>query len=76
MFRVGDKVVCINNKDLDINVKLTPYKIYVIYDSAVASATIKDDNGYDKDLFQSRFISLKEYRKQKINKIIKKGNKL
>ena len=72
MFRIGDKVVCINIDDLIYSgVKLTLYKIYNVVNTneTVNTVSIKDDNDNIKGLYQSRFISLKEYRKQKINEI-------
>lgn len=68
---VGDNVVCINS----IDGYLTLNRIYTIlnvengYDGSIAFR-IKDDNN-DKHLyFPNRFVSLREYRKQKLNKIL------
>jgi hypothetical protein len=62
-FKVGDKVVCINNYD---NYFLKLNNIYTI---------ISNDNGIMVDThdkiycWPNRFILLKEYRKQKLDKI-------
>jgi hypothetical protein len=75
----GDNVVCINDTDVKFNIKgITIGKIYKItkiyegedYDEE-ESYGIVDDNGHRKGYFSYRFISLKEYRKQKLEKINK-----
>ena len=67
MFKVGDKVVCINDIDMFNNeIKLyntytikhlTPHNIFVYF------------NEIDKSSLCNNFISLTEFRKQKIKKI-------
>jgi len=69
MFKVGDKVVCINN-DYFLQKDLILHKIYTV-------ESFKERLGYlrvceiNMVLDIRRFVLLKEYRKQKLSKIIK-----
>jgi len=67
MFKPGDKVVCINN-DLTYNSELILNQIYIINSIWEDYVGIKNKNGYSEYL-ESRFITLKEYRKLKLIKI-------
>ena len=64
MFKVGDKVVCVNNEG---DVGLTMGKIYII--TSTHETIVVNDLNEDVGYFEYRFISLQEYRKQKIEKI-------
>ena len=72
MFTVGDRIVLIKKEDYDI-VYLTIGNIYTIIEEKdfqyQDSVYIKNDMGNIMLWWGSRFISLKEYRKQKLNKI-------
>jgi len=67
------KMVCVK----PINSKLTLGKIYDVEDSAIRDKIntnkdyflVTDDSGFRLGYYAHRFVSLKEYRKQKINKI-------
>jgi hypothetical protein len=77
MFKIGDKIVCIHSGYFDygyshykdVSKKLKLYEIYTI-------ENIKNGMIYVFDITDGftilRFISLKEYRKQKLNKICSK----
>lgn len=68
MFKIGDKIICIH----DSNVKfLKLNNIYTILDIDIIYAVvyIKNENNFITDYHIERFISLKEYRKQKLQKI-------
>lgn len=75
---VGDKIICIRfDKGFDA---LTIGKVYRIIDfddeSAMYSSTgiylsIINDNGVENYYYYSKFISEKEYRKQKLERISK-----
>jgi len=67
MFKVGDRVVCINNTKIDYKFNLYYNKIYIIT-SIDDVVRIKIDN-INYEYFNLRFISLKEYRKQKLNNL-------
>ena len=75
MFKKGDKVVCIKTRTIGIIVETE--KIYTIthvgkYNIQVGDYTysiIKKDSHYS---FDDYFISLKEYRKQKLKKLCTK----
>ena len=77
MFRIGDKVVCIDRERTSLPVKLTLNKIYDVISiqttssaGFISSVAIIDDDGQERHLFQSRFVSLKEYRKQKLKRVL------
>ena len=76
MFRVGDKVVCINNMDSSVIVNKTyPMKDLCIGKIYTVSGVVNDMmnffivDGESLSYFSYRFIHLKEYRKKKLNKI-------
>ena len=62
MFRIGDKVVCVNNFQSDHCI--IAGKIYTIIGLDTMFLNIGIGSYY-----RHRFISLQEYRKQKLNKI-------
>jgi len=66
MFKVGDKVVCIDN--LRNEQTLSVGKIYTIDGSSEKYGSVFVRIGF-QTYYQHRFIHLKEYRKQKLNKI-------
>lgn len=81
MFRVGERVVCINNRDGIIRktVALTIGKVYEIKDPSTCffyawKSTVDlwliNDNGNYTLYMGKRFITLREYRKQKLKKIL------
>ena len=77
MFRIGDKVVCIDRERTGNEVKLTLNKIYDVISiqttssaGFISSVVIMDDVGRERRLFQSRFVLLKEYRKQKLKRVL------
>jgi hypothetical protein len=69
-FKVGDKIVCVNNLSFEcfnLEFMLELYNIYTV--SSILKPNfllIEETNIIFKD---DRFISLKEFRKQKLNKI-------
>jgi len=71
MFKPGEKVVCISNEYASYKLKL--YEIYTIhYISGSLSGKTIDYIVLVEDIYRhrpSRFISVKEYRKQKLKKI-------
>lgn len=64
------KIVCVNN---DKCAYLTLYKEYKIYDESFyrydSYVVIKNDNDLFCEYEKDRFIGIKEYRKQKLDKI-------
>ena len=69
MFKPGDRVICIDISDSD---NLTYKKVYTVLDVICDYkdyVDILDDNGNQNTFYKKRFISLKDYRKQKLNKI-------
>lgn len=75
MFKVGDKVVCIKNNEHDVdNRLLTIGRVYTVtyIDKLFGLYYIGiKHNGFNHlqcDI--DNFLSIKEYRKQKINKVI------
>ena len=64
------KVVCIDNSGAEEY--LTPYKIYLTYsmDSYTFMWIRKDDKGISNGFRYDRFITLAEYREQRINSIL------
>ncbi len=78
MFKVGDKVVCIDDsvvKGTLIPIHLTLYKTYTVlkyndfYLHRDDCIHIIDDNHQNKIYFSNKFISLTEYRRLKLEKI-------
>lgn len=69
MYRVGDKIVCIDNKLAEHFLILG--NVYTITDIKECFVYIKDnDNIMWFDIyFLNKFISLKEFRKRKLNRI-------
>jgi len=69
------KVICIDNKNninySNSNINLTIGKVYTMKKDDVDNVLIfiKDDKGIFTWHFYKRFISLKEYRKNKLEKI-------
>jgi len=68
-FKQGDKIVCIDNQRLYVGAKITVNKVYIVLKYEIKTVYILDDFGEEYGFFDNRFILLKEYRKQKINKI-------
>ena len=73
MFKPGDRVICIDINELgfDNGLLLELGKLYiveVVYPPSLVNHKIKL-NGIFFAYFSKRFILLKEYRKQKLNKI-------
>jgi len=65
----GDKVICIDVDEID---SLELYKVYQISDCLTTRyLIILNIEGLEQWYRQSRFISLSEYRKQKLEKINK-----
>jgi len=80
MFKVGDRVVCINDWVDDYSVfihgeevKLKKFKIYIICSFSDGKySTVLLENHINYSYSSDRFILLKEYRKQKLKKICSK----
>jgi len=80
MFKVGEKIVCINNtvNDNDWQSNLTIGKQYVVMSvdmSIIPSkkeVVVKNNEGIISSYYNSRFISVTEYRKLKLEKICSK----
>ena len=72
-FEIGEKIVCINNGDhLSHRYNLTLNKTYSIVEAPgklYDNLCIIDDIGNYGQYMWERFISVKKYRKQKLNKI-------
>ena len=79
MFKVGDKVVCIDVKKYNnnnYNVNLIKYNIYTInidfsvFDrSSFGRSRVEIKECCNETFYSERFILLKEYRKQKLKQI-------
>ena len=67
MYNKGDKVVCINNDNVEDRLTLGKVYIIVLYNYNYDSVLLGDDL---YNYHYHRFISLKEYRKNKLNKIL------
>ena len=79
MFKVGDRVICIDNNPLDGNWYsldkshcLTLYKEYTVILKNNTTISIMNDQNLQQPFANKRFISLLEYRKLKIEKICSK----
>jgi len=80
MFKVGEKIVCINNtvNDNDWQSNLTIGKQYVVMpvDMSIIPSkkevVVKNNEGIISSYYNSRFISVTEYRKLKLEKICSK----
>jgi len=72
MFKVGDKVVCIDNILSQFHIggdkELTLCKTYIVLQDG---ARIVNDLGNEIFYSPTRFVSLQQYRKMKLQKIIK-----
>lgn len=74
MFKVGDKVVCIKINEHDIDSLLTIDRVYTIryVDNLFGMYYIGVQ--YESSIYPhcdvDNFLSIKEYRKQKINRVI------
>ena len=77
MFKPGDRVICIDISDSD---NLTYKKVYTVLDDTFNGSKTMEELGFDFIIIRNdknlilcyltlRFISLKEYRKQKLEKI-------
>lgn len=66
-FKIGDKIVCI---DTSYGKNVTIGKKYEVRYSSYNYINIWDDFGNYREYKTSCFLSLKEYRKQKINNLI------
>ncbi len=65
---IGEYVVCIDNESAN---KITINKIYeVIFSTNNNMYYLIDDDGRKSNYFTDRFITLKEYRKQKISNFL------
>lgn len=64
---IGEYVVCIDNESAN---KITINKIYEVTFSTNNNMYCVIDDGRKSNYFTDRFISLKEYRKQKISNFL------
>jgi len=74
MFKIGDKVVCVNNNGIIYSLmeddRLVLYKVYTVSESGYPFISFDE---FEEDAFKwNKFISLSQFRKQKINKILDK----
>ena len=75
MLKPGDKIVCVDVLNKIYTYKLERYKIYILKSIEYCYTSEKNYFSYYKieeepyRYFPDRFIDLKEYRKQKLNKI-------
>jgi hypothetical protein len=73
MFKIGDKVICINDelKGYQGNFEIVKLKEYTIKKIVGEKTTecILFFNGVNNSYFSSRFLTIPEFRKMKINKI-------
>ena len=70
---IGEIVVCIDNKcsiNTIIKEEITIGKKYISLFSSLSSYYIINDKGEEMGYFKTRFVTLKEYRKNKINNLI------
>lgn len=71
MFKQGDIIVCIEPEGAELITKNKQYKVISLgkeFDNIVVIA----DDGYWGEYWEFRFISLQEYRKNKLKKICSK----
>ena len=64
--KIGDKIVCIDNINVDYifdDISIIEGNIYIIKNIIGSQVCIEDNGEY---FFKSRFISLKEFRKLKL----------
>ena len=71
MFKIGDKIVCMDNGMASLLVLHKTYEIYW-YDEKTKMVRIIDNFNRLGDYSDMRFILLTEYRKQKLEKICSK----
>jgi len=72
MFKIGDKVVCVSGIKTNKG-NLENYKEYIIsYISDDSFQSCLKVEGIEFGFLNSRFITLKEYRKNKLNNLLKK----
>lgn len=76
-FKIGDKVVFIHNTNIAYAWKLCDYSTYIISDYAIDNySTIHysvdnlNNNTYSSWYNEKDFVTLKEYRKLKLNKLL------
>ena len=67
---IGEKVVCTDNTRGSSILYLTIGKSYIIISKIQTTYFIKNDKETEAHYDSSRFISLKEYRKQKISNFL------
>lgn len=77
--KIGDKVICIDN--IKVERQITVGNVYTVIITGLSTfatsdgnvwknnITLVNDNGYITQFYAHRFISLKELRKRKLNKI-------
>ena len=74
MFKVGDKVVCIKINEYDVDSLLTIYRVYTIryVDNlfGIHYIGVQYESSIHLQCDADNFLSIKEYRKQKINKVM------
>ena len=73
MFKIGDKVVCINVSHNDVRglINLKLHEIYTISDISFVDVTMYISlNDEEPGYFSTRFKLLSEVRKEKLNKLI------
>jgi len=73
MFKVGDKIVCIDDSKICgvDNVKLTKLKVYDVLEPYEGDLVyIIEDSGEKYGFYSKRFILLAEFRDKRINEIL------
>jgi hypothetical protein len=73
MYKVGDKVVCIDNDGTDLKLYRT-YTVSIVHDTVFATFTLnhyslEEEGVHSLGYPHGRFVLLTELRKQKIEKI-------
>jgi hypothetical protein len=66
MFNIGDKVICIDNNNRFNKLKLVVGQKYIVYMDIYNEIAIDDYSGFFEN---KNFITLVEYRKQKIKQL-------
>jgi len=75
--KIGDIVICVDNVVNGKTDEISLNKTYTLIDSYKLESiycTIINDNNIEGDYFKRRFISLKEYRKKKLKRILNESN--
>jgi hypothetical protein len=69
--QIGTKIICIDNihNNIQHNIRLTLYKVYVVHSIKESLIEIIDDKNEFSRFYKRRFITLNQYRKQKLLKI-------